>query len=314
MIFGNADHEPRERRQPEDPFARSVLAELSLPGERLLCSGELGWRTMLARTYVDPPCAEQFTTAQSGDLLVVLITGGAYTIESRKGRCWGRANYRPGSVGVTAPGNVSVLRWRTTSGQRLESLHMHLGADLLKQTSDALGEKGSWQRRLPDSLLLDDPLVTAAGQAVGRALQGRAPTLYADSIAQLIATHLLYGSEPEIAAEIRPAALGESTLRLVTAYMHEHLHEDVSLDDLAAVANISKYHLLRAFAKATGFTPHRYLVRLRMSRAADLLRDTAQPVLHISMACGYRSHGQFTAAFRRRFGASPREFRRQFQE
>jgi AraC family transcriptional regulator len=291
-----------------------MAAELSLPGERMLCSGGLGWRTMLARTYIDPPCAEPFSTAQSGDLLVVLVTGGTYTIESRKGPSWLRESYHPGSVGVTAPGNVSMLRWQSTSAQRLESLHMHLGADLLKETSDALGEKGLWQRRLPDALLLDDPLVAAAGHAIGRALQARAPALYADSIAQVIATHLLYGPEPEIAAGIRTSALGDVTLRRVTAYMYEHLHEDVSLDDLAAEANISKYHLLRAFARATGFTPHRYLVHLRTSRAADLLRDTAQPVLHISLACGYRSPGQFTAAFRRRFGVSPREFRRQSQE
>ncbi|MFC0549787.1 helix-turn-helix domain-containing protein [Planotetraspora thailandica] len=311
MISGGPDREPQGR--VETPFAHSMLAELALPATRVLCSGKLGWQGMLARTYVDPPCAEQFTTPQSSDLLVVVVTSGTYTIESRKGRNWQHATYHPGAVGVTAPGNVSVLRWQTASAQRLESLHMHLGADLLEQTSDALGGKGSWQRRLPDTLLLDDPLVAAAGRAVCRALHERAPALYADSIAQAIATHLLYGPEPEIAAEVRPAAFGESALRRVTAYMHEHLHEDVSLDDLAAQANISKYYFLRTFAKTTGFTPHRYLVQLRMSRAADLLRDTVHPVLDIAMACGYHSPTQFTAAFRRRFGLSPTEFRRQFQ-
>ncbi|MFC6083959.1 helix-turn-helix domain-containing protein [Sphaerisporangium aureirubrum] len=252
-----SEHDSEGRRRAEVPFARSMPAELSLPAERLLCSGGLGWRTMLARAYADPPRAEQFTTAHSCDLLVVLVTSGTYDVESRKGRRWDRAHYHPGCVGVTAPGNVSVLRWQATSAQRLESLH-------------------------------------------------------ADSIARMIATHLLCGPEPEVAAEVRPAVLGESALRRVTAYMHEHLHEDVSLDDLSAETNISKYHLLRAFAKATGFTPYRYLVRLRMSRAADLLRDTAQPVLHISTACGYRSPGQFTAAFRRHFGVSPTAFRRRF--
>ena len=80
-------------------------------------------------------------------------------------------------------------------------------------------------------------------------------------------------------------------MRRITAYMHEHLHEEVSLDDLAAHTNISKYHLLRSFAKSTGFTPYRYLVRLRMRRAAELLRDTGQPVHQIAAACGYRARG-----------------------
>ncbi|MFI7633529.1 helix-turn-helix domain-containing protein [Nonomuraea sp. NPDC049400] len=317
MISGNLGQEPRQGRPPqqtpEQAFARSLLAERSLPSRRILCSTELGWHGILARTYRDPTRTEQFTTAQSCDLLVVLVVSGTFAIESRKGRRWQQANYHPGSVGVTAPDNVSVLRWEASPGQRLESLHMHLSADLLEETSDALGDRGPWSRRLPDALLLDDPLVTAAGLALGRALRRRAPALYADSIAQMLATHLLYGPEPAVAPGVGPAALCATAVRHIITYMHEHLHEDVSLDDLAAHTNVSKYHLLRSFAKSTGFTPHRYLVNLRMERAADLLRDTAQPVLQISQACGYRSQGQFAATFRRRFGVSPTDFRLRYQ-
>lgn len=308
--------QPSPMRRPAEIFARSLLAERALPSRRELCSGKLGWQTILARIYRDPVEAAQFATAQSPDLLVVLVTSGAYTIESRKGRFWQRANYHPGSIGVTAPGNISMLRWRADPGQQLESLHIHLSADLIDESCEALGGKGPWPRRLPDALLLEDPLLTAAGRAVCRALRLGAPPLYADSIAQLLATHLLYGlygSGVSMREDVHPSALGDTAMRRITAYMHEHLHEEVSLDDLAAHTNISKYHLLRSFAKTTGFTPYRYLVRLRMRRAADLLRDTGQPVLQISAACGYRSPGQFTAAFRRRFGASPTEFRRQFQ-
>jgi AraC family transcriptional regulator len=310
MTVGGGDRASAEGRPQAEAFARSLLAERSLPGRRMLCSRGLGWQTMLARTYRDPLHAERFATAQSGDLLVVLVVSGTYTIESRKGRRWQRANYHPGSVGVTAPGNIGVLRWAADPGQRLESLHLHLGAGLIEETAAALGESGSWARRLPDALLLDDPLVTAAGHAVVRALRQRAPALYADSIAQLLATHLVYGPEPDGTAEAGTPMLGATSTRRVIAYMHERLHEEVSLDDLAVQANVSKYHLLRSFARSTGLTPHRYLVHLRMDRAAELLRGTAQPVLQISRACGYRSPGQFTAAFRRRFGVSPTEFRR----
>jgi AraC family transcriptional regulator len=310
MITGKVDQESWEHRPQTETFARSLLAERSLPGGRMLCSGRLGWQTMLARTYRDPARTEQFATAQSCDLLVVLVVSGTYTIESWKERHWQQASYHPGSVGVTAPDNVSVLRWAAAPGQRLESLHMHLSADLLEETSAAFGDLGMWSRRLPDALLLDDPLVTAAGRAVGRALRHGAPALYADSIAQLLATHLLYGPEPDIAAELGPAALGATAVRRIIAYMHEHLDQEVSLDDLAAQTNVSKYHLLRSFASSTGFTPHRYLVHLRMDRAAELLCGTAQPILQVSRACGYRSPGQFTAAFRRRFDVSPTEFRR----
>jgi AraC family transcriptional regulator len=311
VISGGKTGATRGPRTPDQVFAGSLLADRALPSRRLLSSEELGWRTMLARTYRDPGRAEQFSTAQSRDLLIVLVVSGNYVIESRKKGRWHRANYHAGSIGVTAPGNVSVLRWRATSTQPIESLHLYLSAELLETTAAEFGGDGAWPRRLPDELSLDDPLVTAAAQAAGRALCAGAPPLYADSIAQMLVTHMLYGSAAS-GAPVRsePGTLGNTAIRRVTDYMHEHLHEDVRLDDLAAQANVSKYHLLRSFAKSMGLTPHRYLVHLRMGRAAELLRTTSYPVTQIAMACGYTSPGQFAAAFRRRYGVSPTQFRR----
>ena len=64
-MSGNSPRQPGERRPLEETFARSLLAEQALPARRMLCSSELGWHAMLARTYRDPARAEQFTTAQS---------------------------------------------------------------------------------------------------------------------------------------------------------------------------------------------------------------------------------------------------------
>lgn len=200
-----------------------------------------------------------------------------------------------------------MLRWRSTSGEPLESLHLYLSRDLLETTSAELGN-GAWRRNVPDVLSLDDPLVTAVAQAAGRALRHRAASLYADAIAQLLVTHVLYGPSGDPGTE--PGAPGDGVIRRVTDYMHDHLHEDVRLDALAAHANLSKYHLLRSFAKSTGLPPCRYLIGLRMERAAELLRGTRQPVTQIAAACGYTSPGQFAAAFRRRYGLSPTQFRR----
>lgn len=83
----------------------------------------------------------------------------------------------------------------------------------------------------------------------------------------------------------------------------------MTLDDLAAQVNLSKFHLLRMFTKSTGSTPHRYLVGLRLGRAANLLRHSTMPVVRIAAECGYRSPGQFSAAFRRVHGMSPRDYR-----
>lgn len=92
--------------------------------------------------------------------------------------------------------------------------------------------------------------------------------------------------------------------------MHANLAERVVLEDLSKVASISKFHFARMFKLATGEPPHRYLTRLRMQRAAELLRDSEDTVQQISATCGYASPGQFASAFRRHHGANPTHYRR----
>jgi len=298
------------RRGTAAPFAQSLRAGDHLPSRRLFSSRDLDWRTVLVDTYVDPVCADEFTTAPTPDLHLVTVTKGAYQIESRKDGTWHRATYRPGSVGAIAPGKASTLRWRAETPQRLESLHVHLSAHLLRTTAAALGDKGGQALDLlPDCLLLGDPLVESAMLSLGRAAQQSAPNLYADSVGQMLATHLLYGAD---AGRFEPAGtLGRPALNTVVDYMHLHLQDDIDLAVLAQLANLSKFHFLRLFAQATGATPHRYLVRLRLQRAATMLRDTRQTILQVAEGCGYRSQGHFAGAFRRQYGVSPTEFRRQ---
>ncbi|MEV4320113.1 AraC family transcriptional regulator [Actinocrispum sp. NPDC049592] len=267
--------------------------QCSSPGELVTSSSALGWGAVRAETYVDPAEVDAFQTRPSDDLLMVMVTKGVYDIESGKGR----AQYRAGSVGITAPGNSSLLRWRSTSDERLESFHAHISGQMIAETAEALGKRG-----VPDLLSLDDPFVRTGLTTLNKALADGAPSLYADSIAQALAAHLLYGLRGE-------GTMGDRTVRKLTTYMKEHLHEEVSLDDLAAQANLSKFHLLRMFKAATGFTPHRYLVDLRMHHAAQLLRESPLSVLQVAIACGYRSPGQFAAAFRRVHGVSPLAYR-----
>jgi AraC family transcriptional regulator len=92
--------------------------------------------------------------------------------------------------------------------------------------------------------------------------------------------------------------------------MRAHLGDDVTVDDLAAVARVSKFHFIRAFALAAGTTPYRYLRRMRLETAAGLLRRTRHSVARIALDCGYRSTGQFARAFRAEYGVPPTLFRR----
>src|SRR5271156_802162 len=85
--------------------------------------------------------------------------------------------------------------------------------------------------------------------------------------------------------------------------------EPLDVDDLAAVAGLSRAHFSREFRRAFGGSPHAYLLTRRLERAAALLRDTDRSVADICFSVGLQSVGSFTTSFTRTFGCSPTVYR-----
>ena len=77
----------------------------------------------------------------------------------------------------------------------------------------------------------------------------------------------------------------------------------------ASDAGLSAFHFLRLFAQVLGVTPHQYLIRSRLRRAARLLADGARSISDVALDVGFEDLSNFTRSFRAEFGASPREFR-----
>jgi AraC family transcriptional regulator len=100
-------------------------------------------------------------------------------------------------------------------------------------------------------------------------------------------------------------------VKRVIGYMRENLDRDIALQELADVVNLSRFYFCSAFRMATGYTPHECLTRLRIEAARALLSIPSMPITDIALAVGYQTPSAFAAAFRRRTGVSPREYRRQ---
>jgi AraC-like DNA-binding protein len=94
------------------------------------------------------------------------------------------------------------------------------------------------------------------------------------------------------------------------ALWHEaHAAEPVSLEDAARAVGLSPFHFLRVFSAVVGATPHQYLVRLRLARAAKLLAQESIAITDVALDCGFADLSNFVRTFRRAAGVSPREFR-----
>jgi AraC-like DNA-binding protein len=86
----------------------------------------------------------------------------------------------------------------------------------------------------------------------------------------------------------------------------------LTLDEMAAVACLSKYHFLRLFKSTYGLTPMEYVSQRRIESAQDLLRATNLTVTEVCMAVGFSSLGSFSSRFRRLVGENPSEFQQRY--
>ncbi|QEH38673.1 Transposon Tn10 TetD protein [Aquisphaera giovannonii] len=78
---------------------------------------------------------------------------------------------------------------------------------------------------------------------------------------------------------------------------------------LAQVAGLSPYHFLRVFKRATGRSPHRYIIEQRVNRAADLLRDPRRTIVEVAYEVGFCSQSHLTVVFRRFMKTTPAAYR-----
>jgi transcriptional regulator GlxA family with amidase domain len=103
-------------------------------------------------------------------------------------------------------------------------------------------------------------------------------------------------------------------LRRARDHADRNFAETLSLDDLAKVASLSKYHFVRLFKATYGLTPMEHVSQRRIERAQDLLRATNLTVTEVCFAVGFSSLGSFSSRFRQLVGASPREFQQRYAE
>jgi AraC family transcriptional regulator len=110
----------------------------------------------------------------------------------------------------------------------------------------------------------------------------------------------------------RPESAARDRRRAVEAalWIEASSHEPVDLESAAAEAGLSPFHFLRLFSSVLGVTPHQYLIRSRLRRAARLLADDARSITDIAFEVGFGDLSNFVRTFHRAAGVSPRTFRR----
>jgi AraC family transcriptional regulator len=161
--------------------------------------------------------------------------------------------------------------------------------------------------------IVRDPLIHQLGLVLRTeldSLQASYNQLYVDSIATVLVGHLLrqYATKK---INISPFAGGLSaqTLKTVLTYIHDHLDQPLSLQDLATVAQLGSHYFISLFKQSVGQTPHQYITAMRIERAKQLLSQSRWTIAQVGQQVGFQCQSHFTKVFRAQVGVTPKQYR-----
>jgi transcriptional regulator GlxA family with amidase domain len=169
---------------------------------------------------------------------------------------------------------------------------------------------------LKDPLARFDPDIAATCHRLARELKTDCAMsqLHFDALTTSIGVQIVrrWSNHGTKATPVR-GGLPPARLRRVEEFLMAHLADDIGLDALAAIAELSPKHFARAFRESTGVPPHRWLIEQRIDRAKALLRTTDLSLAETALACGFADQSHFTAAFRKLAGLTPGNYRQEIR-
>jgi AraC family transcriptional regulator len=197
-----------------------------------------------------------------------------------------------------------------------EILHIYLPASQFSPDSLGIGVDESAIASLCYERGFQDPLLAEIAYAIVCELMAEtsAGGLLAETLAATLAARLLQNhigrSPARVSPRIAPEGLDRRRLSRVLDYIDANLEGDLTVDRLAEVACLSRFHFARAFKAAVGRSPHRHVSAKRLERAKAWLKRGDRPLVDIALSLQFSCQANFTRAFRRATGQTPGQYRR----
>jgi AraC-like DNA-binding protein len=202
-----------------------------------------------------------------------------------------------GIIYVLEPGETLICQAKNLTCQ-----HLYVEPALLQRIAEELDEWGKPQPHFRLPRIIDTSLYAALHALYARFadpishLQRKEMLFHA--LGRLLLSHSENRSTPRRMGWERPA------IKRVKAYLDEHYAEEISLEDLARIANLSAFHLTRVFRQAIGLPPHAYQAQVRLDHARRLLSQGFS-VSYVASETGFFDQAHFTHQFKRYVGVTP---------
>lgn len=189
--------------------------------------------------------------------------------------------------------------------------HHHGGDECLSFQFDAAaldaicGDADAWRiGRVPPL-----PQLMVLGELAQSAVEGRSD-IGADEVGMVMASRFVALQTGRSVNVADPRSIDRRRVVEAALWIDSYSHQSVDLDAAARIAGLSPFHFLRVFARVLGITPHQYLVRARLRRAAAMLVEPSLAITDIAYDVGFNDVSNFVRSFHRAAGVSPRGYRR----
>jgi AraC family transcriptional regulator len=286
---------------------RLQSAEPALP---LIWSGQTAWSGFPLERNVCHDGAAGSILFPCTELIMVVV--GSIRVEYRALGIDDCFFAGAGSVTLWPAGHeVSPVSWTAehTEGSSTEMLRVQLDMFALEQLA-LRGDFGSGLS-LVQQFGIEDTTLASLMRLMEADVAAGCPTgkLYGESLSLALAAHVA-GHYSTGSLEMVPRdGLARPVLSRVLDYIATHLGRDLTITELAAVANMSPHHFSLRFKRAVGLTPHKWVLRARVREAERLLRTQSMSVAEVALALGFASQTHFTDVFHRATGKTPRHYR-----
>jgi AraC-like DNA-binding protein len=153
------------------------------------------------------------------------------------------------------------------------------------------------------------PQMMVLGELAQAVADGRSD-LAIDEVGMIMAARFVALANDTLPAPAPVRSQDRRRAATAALWIDAHAGQAIELGAMASAAGLSRFHFLRLFSRVLGVTPHQYLVRARLRRAARLLAQEEIPVTEVAYAAGFADLSNFVRTFHRGAGISPGGFRR----
>ena len=278
-----------------------------VPGRVLSASDGLGWKGVSHRSYrytgLDVPIPPM------DHVMIVRYRSGQTPMKRCLDGKWTKATCEPGVFSLLTHSEPSHWYWT----QCIDVSHTYLSEALMCRVASDVMERPVAEVRLLDLLSAHDPVVTNIADAITREAQhrGLGGALYAEALAMQLTVHLLRSyAAVTYRDSFLTGTLPPGRLRRLNEFIETHLHENITIEQLAEIAELGVWTFTRHFKAAAGRSPHEYVLNRRIERASRLLSQGLMAIKEVAFACGFSDQAHMTRVFRARLGTTPARIRK----